>query len=429
MGKDPEKDPYDVLGVTFEASDSEISKAYRKLALQLHPDKQQGKTAAEQDEISKKFHDVKEARSFLLDVEHAEDRRKYDAKRQSIRLRQQAEAIREKSMSERRKRMRDELKQKEHAATGTGSDKESPNDSQAKYNKRRRHTGDDDDKALNELRKEGKRKREQYTVEMDAKQMEEELRMESQRAAERSAKRKQQKHQLEERQVRLKWDRKRILKQHNKIFKGQSPSEDSLAQLMSQFGTVEHVELLSKKGNQALVTFADPTSCKPCVNAYATSKDIRAKFAGQRKEQEGDGKDDDEEEDGGGGVSTTGMKNSRHHAGETLEERKRRQAVEREELLRQMEQDEEREDQNQEISTNQSADTTKPRSRKPHETTRSKPIITIKSLFPLPFPESDEKYKDLSPIQSLELFEDKILKEILSPKDYASMRCKTYSNS
>ena len=413
MGKEPEKDPYDVLGVSFEATDAEITKAYRKLALKLHPDKQHGKSEAEQDRVSKQFHDVKEARSFLLDVEHAEDRRKYDAKRQSIRLRQQAEAIREKSMSERRKRMRDELKQKEKAARTDGgkTDGSSNHSKPTQSHKRQRQ---EDDKILNELRKEGKRKRE----EMDAKQMEEELQKETQRAAERSLKQQRQKQQLEDRQVRLKWDRKRLLK-GNKIFKGRSPSEDSLAQLLSQFGTVEHVELLGKKGNQALVTFVDPASCKQCVDAYATSKDMRAKFVGKRQEVEDDDDNDDE------GNDDVAMKQSSQHANETLEQRRQRQAIEREELLRQMEMDEDEdlgnggEGRNDIGLSNQSGG-------KDSQTTATKRPVknkTVKSLFPLPLPESDDEFKDLSPMESLELFEDKVLKDILSPEDFASIKC------
>lgn len=41
------KDYYEVLGVTKESTDSEIKKAYKKLALQMHPDKNKAPGSAE----------------------------------------------------------------------------------------------------------------------------------------------------------------------------------------------------------------------------------------------------------------------------------------------------------------------------------------------------------------------------------------------
>ena len=65
-----EMDYYDILGVSKNASDGEIKKAYRKLALKYHPDKNKGNKQAEE-----KFKQISEAYAVLSD---AEKRKQYD---------------------------------------------------------------------------------------------------------------------------------------------------------------------------------------------------------------------------------------------------------------------------------------------------------------------------------------------------------------
>ena len=66
------RDYYEVLGVPKNASEDEIKKAYRKLAMKFHPDRNQGEAAA-QAEV--KFKEAKEAYEMLSD---AEKRAAYD---------------------------------------------------------------------------------------------------------------------------------------------------------------------------------------------------------------------------------------------------------------------------------------------------------------------------------------------------------------
>ena len=64
------RDFYKILEIKKNAKDDEIKKAYRKLTLKYHPDKNQGDEAAKE-----KFHDVAAAYEILSDKEK---RRKYD---------------------------------------------------------------------------------------------------------------------------------------------------------------------------------------------------------------------------------------------------------------------------------------------------------------------------------------------------------------
>lgn len=61
------KDLYRVLGLQHGASIDEVKKAFKKLAVQYHPDKQQGKSDAEKKEAEEKFKEINEAYSTLSD--------------------------------------------------------------------------------------------------------------------------------------------------------------------------------------------------------------------------------------------------------------------------------------------------------------------------------------------------------------------------
>src|SRR6516225_5187678 len=64
------RDYYDVLGVAREADDEDIKRAYRKLAMQYHPDRNVGDQEAEQ-----KFKEAAEAYDVLRDPDR---RQRYD---------------------------------------------------------------------------------------------------------------------------------------------------------------------------------------------------------------------------------------------------------------------------------------------------------------------------------------------------------------
>ena len=70
LAANAKRDYYEVLGVSRSASDQEIKSAYRKLAMQFHPDRNPGNSEAEM-----KFKEATEAYSILMD---SEKRARYD---------------------------------------------------------------------------------------------------------------------------------------------------------------------------------------------------------------------------------------------------------------------------------------------------------------------------------------------------------------
>ena len=63
------RDFYKILDVSRDASDAELKKAYRKLAMKWHPDKNPG---SKQAQAEKKFKEVSEAYEVLTDPKKKE---------------------------------------------------------------------------------------------------------------------------------------------------------------------------------------------------------------------------------------------------------------------------------------------------------------------------------------------------------------------
>jgi DnaJ homolog subfamily C member 17 len=354
----PEKgNPYEALSLKNFATSVEIKKKFRELSLKLHPDKRQANISQkEKDDLDHQFILVQEARSFLLDDEYRDKKEKYDAKLQSEILRKEDDQRREEQMGSQRRKMKKDLEDKINQLKRT-----SDNRMQSK------------DTAFDDLKTSGKRMRESYS---DRWLQEEERRSYEQR--------KRRKDEIEDRQVRVKWSRKKIGGQ----------SEDSLAKLLERFGTIEEVELIGSKGNAALVTFADASSCQTCVDAYLHSDELRATYLGARKQQADKAENDDDVSD----FLRSSLKRERDR--ESVEERKLRQAAEREAILRSMEMG----------NVNKS-----------HEQLHEGLQKVKKSVvFPPSLPQCTSEL--LSSIERLEQAENEILKGLLSSDDIKFMQ-------
>ena len=78
MSDDKSKDLYETLGLSKGASDDEIKKAFKRLAMKYHPDRNPGNKEAEE-----KFKDIQVAYAVLSDPEK---RAYYDRTGQTLSL-------------------------------------------------------------------------------------------------------------------------------------------------------------------------------------------------------------------------------------------------------------------------------------------------------------------------------------------------------
>ena len=372
--------PYTILKVPNFASTSQIKKAFRKLSLQLHPDKRKPNlTKAEHDALDIQFMQVNEAKEFLLEEEHRSKKEKYDLKLKSDLLRMERNKEREEAMGATRKNFKRDLQQKIERELMAKKNKFSKS---AEGNHDYTHPSGSMDVNMEGLKKAGSQMKQEYAQKMNN------INLQTQKSSYKT-----QKQLLQNRQVRVKWSRAKMGGQ----------SEHMIADLLSkQFGPVENVELIGRKGNAALVTFLDPSSCQPCVQHYANSDRLRATYVGQRKKDHARDSDDDGDDYDPNDIQTS-IKRERDR--ESLDERKLRQEAEREKILRQMESG----------SFPDNDDATN---------TTTKQSTPKKSLFPPLFPavESNKRQKQqhghgqsYSYLERLEEMERIILKDLVPP--------------
>ncbi len=96
------RDYYYILGVSYTASDLEIKKAYRKLSMKFHPDKNFGDKYFEE-----RFKEIHEAYEVLSNTEKRQD---YDFKLNQFRVPNEKSQEPSFSQEETRKKMKTNLK-------------------------------------------------------------------------------------------------------------------------------------------------------------------------------------------------------------------------------------------------------------------------------------------------------------------------------
>lgn len=206
-------DFYELLGITFETSETDIRRAYRRTALKYHPDKNAGNPAAVE-----KFHLLQIAYDVLSDPGV---KALYDNARRARKDKEQRDA----TFEGKRRKMKEDLERRESG-----------------FLKRKREE-DDLDREIQRLAEDGRRRRKERAEMLNRERLEEEERLDQE--ANNGTSTGQQEPfkggtEVEEidRTVKVRWAKDGI---------GAQIDKDSLSTLFARFGSVENVVLQEKR--------------------------------------------------------------------------------------------------------------------------------------------------------------------------------------
>ncbi|XP_055333617.1 dnaJ homolog subfamily C member 17-like [Paramacrobiotus metropolitanus] len=214
LDKVKEMDLYSLLGIDENSTKEAVSKAYRKKALQFHPDKNPDNPKA-----AEMFHLLTQALEILTDIPA---KAAYD---RFWKARKAAEERNEKLDSKRRKLIED-LKARESGTTASQKSERETSLSQL-------------EREIQRLRKEGSKwvEAEQERLQQDLRRQQSEATQASTRLAEPGY------------GIKIRW----IVPSSDKTNAG--ITEDYLLALFSQYGTVNHVIISPKRSGSAIVEF------------------------------------------------------------------------------------------------------------------------------------------------------------------------------
>ncbi|KAK8220178.1 hypothetical protein M8818_000594 [Zalaria obscura] len=249
-------DFYELLGVTFETSEADIRRAYRKTALKYHPDKNAGKP-----EVIEKFHLLQIAYDVLSDPTV---KALYDNARRA----RKEKAERESAFEGRRRQMKEDLERRESG-----------------FFKRKREEDEEEERLEREIRRlaeDGKRRRKEREEMLNREKLEEEERLDKEANGEVTTPREGAKSKGGtevpelDRTVKVRWAKEGA---------GERIDKERLTTLFANFGKVENVALLKEK-RQRIGDRKEKTVVATGIVVFASVVGAHAAIEDVKKQQE-----------------------------------------------------------------------------------------------------------------------------------------------